>query len=54
MPKDKVLRIRISEEDKKDLEDVAKSTNVSSSEFARVAIVNRVKRVKKGKKWLIA
>lgn len=46
MAKEKVLRIRINEQDKKDLDDVAKQNDVSSSEFARVAIKNRVKKVK--------
>lgn len=48
MNKDKVLRIRISDKEKSDLEEVAKQKEVSSSEYARTAIKNRVK---KDKKW---
>lgn len=46
MTKDTVLRIRMNEKDKKDLEDVAKQNDVSSSEYARTAIKNRVKKAK--------
>lgn len=50
MVKEKVLRIRISEQDRADLDVVAKQNDVSASEFARVAINNRVKKAKSGKK----
>ena len=53
MSKSEVLRIRISEEDKKDSEDAAKKVGESASEFARIAIKNRVKKVKRNRdsKW---
>ena len=47
MKKDNVLRIRIKEDDLQELKDVAKEEGVSASEFARTAIINRVKRVSK-------
>ena len=49
MAKEKVLRIRMDEQDKTDLEVAAALNNVSSSEFARVAIKNRVKKAIKNK-----
>jgi len=49
MAKDEVLRIRIDSKDFNDLKDVAEKDGVSASEFARTAIKNRVKRLKKGK-----
>lgn len=50
MAKEKVLRIRINEQDRADLDVVAKQNDVSASEFARVAINNRVKKAMSGKK----
>ena len=47
MAKDEVLRLRVSKKEKSDLEQAAKSfgeDGVSASEFARVAINNRVKK----------
>ena len=50
MKKDKVLRIRMSDNDKSELEEASKLKDVSSSEFARDAINNKVKRtLSKGK-----
>ena len=44
MAKDTMFRIRIDNEDKVDLEEAAKINKVSASQFARVAIMNRVKK----------
>jgi len=49
MKKDKVLRIRISEEDKNNLDEVAKLNEVSSAEYARTVINKNVKKDKKSK-----
>lgn len=46
MAKDELLKIRVETIDKLELEEVAKHEKVSASEFARVAIKNRVKKTK--------
>lgn len=48
--KEKVFRIRISEKDRAELDEVAKQEGVTASEFARESIANRVKRLLKTKK----
>lgn len=47
MAKEKVFRIRISEKDRAELDEVAKQEGVTASEFARESIANRVKRLLK-------
>lgn len=50
MAKVKIFRFRMSEQDRRDLEVAAQIYEISSSEFARVAVNNRVKKaISKGK-----